>query len=363
MIYKNTYITILFLIFCFGIKVPAQNNSKLELRKAYDLLYEDPQKAISLANVIIRKTKNHDEIVTGYVIIINGYSALNQSDNALSSAFKALDMVQDEKDQISKIRILGLIGEQFQLCHFNDESRFYLDQAQIIIEKLKISPDQKSIYSGNIDAIKGNSYKDDLDCNFAIEYYNKSIKSYASIKNNTSATNNLCLVYIEKADCLIEQSRLDSASIYIAKAQKIADRFSLKGYKLSAQYAEAKILSRNKKYAESTVLLVDILNNLEKLEDLHFRQDIEELLVNNYFNLNDYAKYQIYSNDLKKSRKMIESMHSRSNEESLKFILKNNKKPRFPSYFFVGFAAFCLLLLVFSIAKIKWNLKGNYFYK
>jgi len=350
---KNKYFALVFLIFALQTCVSAQNQAKMQLRNAYDFLYEDPQKAISLANAIIRKTENHDEIITGYVIIINAYSSLNQSDNALRYAFKALDMVQSEKDIISKVRILGLIGEQFQVCHFNDESRFYLDQAQSIISDLRISPDQKRIYSGNIDAIKGNSYKDDLDCNFAIDYYNKAIKDYLRVKNNSSATNNLCLVYIEKSECLIEQSSLDSASIYIAKAQKIADRYDLKGYKLKARYTEAKNLSKRQNYKESNALLLSVLHNIGKLQDLHFRQDIEELLVHNYFHLNDFPNYRIYSKFLKKSRSLLESAHSRSNDKGLYFILKNTETTEFIPYLFLISAVFSMLILVFVLVKRK----------
>ena len=114
---------ILTLLFLFGTSFSFAQKSD-SVRIAYDYVYFNPQKAIEMANRIIKTSENKDDQITARLIKTNAYSSLDDTYNALKYAFETYDYVKKEKDTFNEARILGRIGELFQLYGFNTQSRY-----------------------------------------------------------------------------------------------------------------------------------------------------------------------------------------------------------------------------------------------
>lgn len=336
------------LLLMFASLLFAQTNEAI-LRNAYDRLYDNPQEAINLADKLIEKSTYGDDLLTAYIIKINGYSSLNDTRNSLTYAFEAYELAKKKNDLASEIRILGVIGEQFQNNHINDYARTYLDKAQDLIKKSTFTSEKKQLYLGNIYAVKGNSYKDDFDCNFGIEYYDKSIETYKEMENQ-STVNNLCLVYLEKSTCLLDQSKLDLADKYITKAMNLAKKNNIKEYVLEAQLNRSELLLLQNKPIESIKLLAVVMDGIDALEELYYKDEVNYLLTQNYYLLGDLGNYEKYSRELLKTRTELKLVNENSYNESLNFILSQKDKTKI-SWFIYALPFFLFILLVGILFK------------
>ena len=291
------------------------------IRIAYDYVYFDPQKAIEMADQIIKNSNDKNDQITARLIKTNAYTSLDDSYNSLKYAFETYDYVKKEKDIFNEARILGRLGELFQGYGFNTQSREYLDESVNLISSNAFPSEKKAMYFGNIYGIKGNGYKDDLDCDFAIKYYDKAIKAYKNSESNQSILNNLALVYIEKSNCLIDQHQVDSAKIYLNEAMEVVQKNNLEEYDQSAKISLAKIYQYEKDYHKSNSLLINVLNDIQSSRPLQVSSEIYKLLAQNSFELKDFEAYKKYVDLGNKANFTLEKTFLVTQEKSLNYLL------------------------------------------
>ncbi len=144
-----------------------------QLDSAKTLVYSNPDKSIVLAQKI---AENNDETaenkISALIVLTNAYAVKYDYENALKYAFAANDIAEKKGSPEYRIRTLGLIGNLYQMLHMNDKVRDYMNRAEKIALKGNIPDSLTHNINGNIFAVKGNSYKDDLDCSYAVQYYN-----------------------------------------------------------------------------------------------------------------------------------------------------------------------------------------------
>lgn len=329
-------------------------------RIAYDYVYFNPKKAIEIADRIIKKSTDKNDQITARLIKTNAYTSLDDSYNALKYAYETYDYVKKEKDVFNEARILGRLGELFQGYGFNTQSREYLDQSVKLISLNTFPDEKKAMYLGNIYAIKGNGYKDDLDCDFALKYYNKAIKEYKNSESNQSILNNLALVYIEKSNCLIDKNILDSAKIYLNEAMEVINRNKLEEYDQSAKISLARVYQYEKDYKNSNKLLNDVLKNLQSSESLQVSNLIYKLLAQNYYELKNFEAYKRYTDLVNKTNIPLEKKFLKTQEKSLDYLLHKDENlvMKLTKLWLPISLIFILLILFFRKIYIKYK-KGN----
>lgn len=295
------------------------------IRIAYDYVYINPKKAIEIADRIIKTSNDRNDQITARLIKTNAYSSLDDSYNALKYVFETYEYVKKEKDIFNEARILGRIGELFQLYGYNTQSREYLDESVKLITSTSFPKEKRPMYLGNIYAIKGNGYKDDLDCDFALKYYNKSIAAYKSTKQNQSVVNNLALVYIEKSNCLIDKQELDSASYFLNNALSVIKKNNLIEYDQSAKISLARIHQSKREFRESNNLLNQVLKETNLAQELLVQNQVYKLLAKNAFELKDYVAYKKYIDIIKTSNSKIEKINLKALERSFDYLLHKDQ--------------------------------------
>ena len=348
---------ILTLLFLFGTSFSFAQKSD-SVRIAYDYVYFNPQKAIEMANRIIKTSENKDDQITARLIKTNAYSSLDDTYNALKYAFETYDYVKKEKDTFNEARILGRIGELFQLYGFNTQSRYYLEKSENLILSKEFSEEKRPMYLGNIYGIKGNGYKDDLDCDFALKYYDKSIKSYKSRELNQSTLNNLALVYIEKSNCLIDKSILDSATLYLDEAYFVIKKNNLIEYDQSAKTSLARIYQAKKDYIYSNQLLKEVLKEIKASEPISVNLYVYRILAQNAFYQQDYIAYKKYIDYIKKINLQLEKSNQEAKEKSLNFLLYKDQGFWYNLSFFK--LPLVLLLVIIFLLFLKNSRNQNF---
>ncbi|WP_314059556.1 hypothetical protein [Empedobacter brevis] len=347
--------TKLFYLF-FILVIPVLSAQKVDsIRTAYDYVYFDPKKAIELADQIIKNSTDKNDQITARLIKTNAYSSLDDGYNSLKYAYETYDYVKKEKDTFNEARILGRLGELFQGYGFNTQSREYLDQSTKLILSKTFPEEKKAMYLGNIYGIKGNGYKDDLDCDFALKYYNKAIKAYQKSESNQSILNNLALVYIEKSNCLIDKHLLDSAKIYLNDAMEVIDKNKLEEYDQSAKISLARIYQYEKEYHNSNKLLNEVLKDIQSSQPLQVSNQIYKLLAQNSFELRDFESYKTYTGLVKETNVQLEETFLKAQEKSLNYLLHKDENfmMKLTKFWMPISLMFILLILVFRKMYVR----------
>ncbi len=304
----------------------AQEALQKQLEEAQLHIYKDPEKAVHITKDIYTQATEIDTKISTLITMVNGYTALNENETAMHYALEALKIAEQSKNVHYQIRTLGLLGEQFQLYHLNSISREYLKRAELLLNSPTLTSEIVAVSQGNIFAVKGNSYKDQIDCKYAIENYDKAIVAYKSISNHTGAQNNLALVYLEKGNCLLDLGDYYNAIENFKNAKEIASTNELNEYLLYAELGLAKIETKNQESREAIVRLSTLLQDSLFYNQELIKSQIFKLLKENYRDLNNVESFLEMQDNYAKSFDKIAKEEDANFEQILNFIHHTSPK-------------------------------------
>ena len=231
----------------------------------------------------------------------------------------------------------------------------FLDQSEKMCLEYP-ARDSVKIYLGINYILRGFIYKEKLNCDIAIAYFNKGINEIITIKDKS----NLSKVSIAKyniANCYILMSENDLAiqsfkeSIVYAK---ITNAVSLKAFALKGL---AQVYTLQSQYKEAIEQLLEARSISSNVNDLVLDQEIYKGLAENYLALNDWEKYKNYyskylntQSKLKESeRKSISNLLIEKEKEVNNTINQNFSNFIFWFWFFI----MSIALIVFIISNQK----------
>lgn len=339
---KILLIALCALLCSFAVLARAQekNEFSAELEEANLSVYRDAQKAVALSSYVYQHAKNIDTKIFALVTMVNGYTALQQNGKALKYASETWKLAQRSQNIQYRIWALGLLGEQYQLSHLNGISREYLDKAENLIQHSDLSKEAQAVSSGNIYAIKGNGYKDEIDCGYAVKIYDMAIASYQSVPDNSVARNNLALVFLEKGNCLLDLDNLKQAEGNFQKAYQLATQHGLEEYRHNAGIGLAKIAWKKGNFRTSTDSLERILSVIDTAQNPKIKTEIYYLLKENYLALNLPEQYRKYEQKHSRAASDVEKLGNAQFENVLHFVstqpLPVENSTQTSSYLFYG---------------------------
>jgi len=348
MSYQNKFTVLLFTFLLLGIweNAKAQKDLTVKLAQANSKIYSDPQKSIALASEVYRKApKDSDLQLSSLIALGAAYGETFKIEKAIEALTGAQKIAELKNDYVNQVRILSFLGYQYQALQINEKTHTYLDRAEDIANRHAL-PDSLLYLRGNNYSIKALMYKETLDCNYAVEYFNKAITIYKKLKNNEVANTNLCIAYLQKSLCFIENKKPDSAKISLTESDHIIKKMKLTDdIEISQQLAWAKYYALNKKYSASNSILNNNLQKAKKMSQLGIEMDFYHLLAQNYLEINDVSKYKYYSNLYTETKKKF----SEAEKNSITHIInKALEKTEANNYSFSGkkFYAITILLVV-----------------
>ncbi|SMC84069.1 hypothetical protein [Moheibacter sediminis] len=304
----------------------AQNNKEIDslIAEANSFIFKNPQKTIQIGEEILeRKNISNSYKISSYILIANGYAALNEYEKSIDFAIKANNLSAETKDHANQIRTLGFIGNQYIRIEMRDEAWYYLDKADKLSQTASL-PDSMKYLIGNINLLKGFLYKRSLDCEYAIKHFNKAIIEFRKDEGNGFAVANLGQAYNQKGFCYMSIDK-DSAELSFWKGLADARKNGAKSLECNALIGLAEIQNFRKDFKGSTEMLSEALMLSKEVQQIEMENRIYKLLADNYLATDDFENHLLYKNLFESTQSKVLADNTKSVNELIK---KRNEEKR-----------------------------------
>lgn len=340
----------------------AQKNKEIDslISAANSFIFKNPQKTIQIGHKILEsKSISNSYKISSYILIANGFSALNEYEKSIDFAIRANNLSTQTKDNANQIRTLGFIGNQYIRMEMRDEAWYYLDKADKLSQTVSL-PDSMKYLNGNINLLKGFLYKRSLDCEYAIKHFNKAIIEFQKNKGNGFAIANLGQAYNQKGFCYMLINK-DSAEFSLQKGLDDARKNGAKSLECNAMIGLSEIKSYRKDFKGSNKILLDALILSKEVKQIEMESRIYKLLADNYITSGDFQNHLYY-------KKMFESTQLKVTTEDIRSVnelIKKRNKDKRENYnsdqtrFFVILSALIIVLIVSATSWIYFLLKKS----
>ena len=283
---------VIFLIFIFCLTADgfAQTIDSL-LKKANVDIYENPANAIAIGNKI-RNDKNatHKDKVEALLVISTAYSSQRNYPKSLESAVQAAQLITQTNEDEFKFIIYSRLGIQYQQLKVYDKAHSYLDEAIKIAQKTRQKFNTHKLLGFNY-AIRGLIYKEQMSCDIAQNYFNKSLYHYERSKQDYA---NVSVIIYNKGNCFLSLNQIDSARISFTNSYNCAEKVHANSLKAFAQKGLAEVNTLEGKYDAAISLLQEASKISKDVGDLVLNQGIYKGLADNYLVTNNIAQHEIY---------------------------------------------------------------------
>lgn len=298
MMAKFTYI-VLFVCFsiqgvCWGYNLPKSYQRIDSLLKASRRhVYENPDKSIELGVSIYNN--EHYSIKTrvrALMLMTLAYTSKRDYQSALAYIIKANALSKDIDDKVLQIQILFRTGILYQQLKIFDKSIDYLEETE---ELALLYPVRDSVgkHLANSYIVKGFIYKDNLNCDIALEYFDKGIKEYERLKRE-EVNANLSIAYYNRGNCYTLLSEYKAAKNSFQKSIAFAQLENANSLIAFAQKGLAEVYTQEGEYEKAINLLQTAYHKSKTVGDLVLNLGIYNGLFENYLALNQWEAYQKY---------------------------------------------------------------------
>jgi len=192
-------LNILFLFAC--ITVFAQTTENNQLKLATDLLFSNPEKSAKISEKAFAEAKNYNDKIKALSKLVNAQMVLGDISQVINNCVKGISLSNEKNDTINQIRFLSMLGNQYQQLNMNNDAKKNLDEAENLINTIDLPKDLLFI-KGNVYNVKGIVFKNELNCEFAVKYFDKALDVYNKLPSRDVITTNKLLIDIQKAVCL-----------------------------------------------------------------------------------------------------------------------------------------------------------------
>ena len=358
---KKSFILVILLLLSTRYSVFAQDQKKLEqlIKTANVEMYENPEKVISTGLKIIQLSKNNIDLkIKAYKLVSDGYSSKREYQKSLKYLIKALELLPKSEDKLLKISIDTKAGIQYHQLNIYQSAITYLDRAEKMCLEYPVK-DSVSSFLGVNYLVRGFIYKEKLNCDIAISFFDKGIKELSSnYKINENATR-ISIAKYNKGNCylLLEENAI--AEKCFKEAFTSAKKVNAKSLEAFALKGIAQIHTLNGTYDEAISELNQAYSISKKVNDLVLNQEIYLGLSENYLAINQPEKYKEYQQKLMQTQTKLKENERASIEnllqENYNNIVKKTKSDLSNFWIFVFLALTISIPLIALIINKKTN--------
>ena len=337
----------------------SQTRSQLDsLRTEANIIaYSNPELAIEKARELYALAKNDPSTQTAALLIAaNGYAVLKNHDKVLEYAFKADSVAKKSKNYVDRIRVLGFIGGEYQRLKLSDKALNYLDEAYetSIAHPL---PDSLEFLQGNILFVKGLIQKDNLGCEYSLEYFEKAAEVFKRNTSNKTLNSSVAIALNKIGDCNFELKRFKEAKANYEEAIVYAQKIDATKNMAYGEVGLAKILSVEGDNRQAIDILRKALKSVENVNDIGINSDIYKELSDNYAAIGDTENYNKYmALYLAEQEKLLseenKSLNKVANDLTSENLKKREKQKSKYTYLILFFGIVLLLVIFFIVKKI-----------
>ncbi|PHR14766.1 MAG: hypothetical protein COA40_00880 [Aequorivita sp.] len=295
----------------------AQKEVERILEKANIQIYENPDKAIFLAQ---QAYDNPDASVkhkvNALLTISTAYSSKRDYNKATEYVERIKGLIPNIQNERQQMNILNRIAGHYQELQIFDKAIDYLDESLQLIEKY---PAQDSVqsYLGYNATLRGFIYREQMNCEIALKYFDKAIKAYEKAQEPHLRNANLSICHYNKGNCLLTLNKIDEAKASYLNSITYAENAEAKSLIAFGQkgLAEAKTLEGN--YIEAIALLNKASLISESVGDLILNKGLYDGLANNYLALHDWENYTVFHSKFLALQKQTKKVERESVNKSL----------------------------------------------
>lgn len=358
---KKSFILAILLILSTRYSVFAQDQKKLEqlIKTANVEMYENPEKVISTGLKIIQLSKNNIDLkIKAYKLVSDGYSSKREYQKSLKYLIKALELLPKSEDKLLKISIDTKAGIQYHQLNIYQSAITYLDRAEKMCLEYPVK-DSVSSFLGVNYVVRGFIYKEKLNCDIAISFFDKGIKELSSNNKINENATRISIAKYNKGNCylLLEETAL--AEKCFKEAFTSAKKVNAKSLEAFALKGIAQIHTLNGTYDEAISELNQAYSIAKNVNDLVLNQEIYIGLSENYLAMNQPEKYKEYQQKLMHTQTKLKENERASIENLLQENynnLENKAKAEFSNFWIVLFLVFTISVpLIALIISKKTN--------
>lgn len=297
----------------------AQNNKEIDslINVGNSFIFKNPKKTIQIGEEILKnKDISNSYKISSYILVANGYSALNEFEKSIEIARKANDLATKINDNTNQIRTLGFIGNQYIRIEMRDEAWHYLDKADKLSQTVSL-PDSMKYLIGNINLLKGFLYKRSLDCEYAIKHFNKAIVEFKKDEGNGFAVANLGQAYNQKGFCFMSINK-DSAELSLQKGLKDARKNGAKSLECNALIGLSEIKTSRNEFLSSNQTLDSALLISKEVKQIDMESRIYKLMADNFLALNNFERHLHYKELFASNQSKLTSEAAKSVNELIR---------------------------------------------
>jgi tetratricopeptide (TPR) repeat protein len=358
---KKSFILAILLILSNHYSVFAQDQKKLEqlIKTSNVEMYENPEKVISTGLKIIQLSKNNIDLkIKAYKLVSDGYSSKREYQKSLKYLIKALELLPKSEDKLLKISIDTKAGIQYHQLNIYQSAITYLDRAEKMCLEYPVQDSVTSFLGVNY-VVRGFIYKEKLNCDIAISFFDKGIKTLSyNNKKNENATK-ISIAKYNKGNCylLLEENVLAEQSF--KEALKGAKSVNAKSLEAFALKGIAQIHTFNGAYADAINELNQAYYIAKNVNDLVLNQEIYLGLSVNYLAINQPEKYKEYQQKFIQTQTKLKENERASIENLLQENYNNleNKAKSDLSNFWI--LVFLVLTISIPLITLIINKKTN----
>lgn len=364
-LFKYFLLTVIVANSCLDMQLYAQNKKHLDsLIKASTLeIYENPDKAIATGKSIFEDPKNNAKNkIRGLMLISDGYSSKRDYQKSLEYVLKANQLAVPLNEDLLKIRILFKLAAQYEHLKIYDKAINFLDESEQLILAFPVR-DSVQFLLGNNYVIRGFIYKEQLNCDIAINFFEKGIKQYEGFDESITSAN-LSITYYNIGNCYTLMAKNEEAKSSFAKSISVAKKVNAKSLEAFSLKGLAEVYTLEGNYNEAIKALQEALIISKSVGDLVLNQGIYKGLSENYLAINQWEKYRIYHLNYLKTQLEVKESERKSISISLDetMAVQNSKlEAIIPNYYYgiLTSVLITLVVVIFSFFNYKKTKKSN----
>ncbi|SMC32283.1 tetratricopeptide repeat protein [Moheibacter sediminis] len=361
----KTYNFILFLGLIFSQISFAQKVSDEEYNAATLNVYDDPDKTIEVGIRMFETSRDKPKRqINALLLLSNAYSSKREYEKSLDYAIKARELSKKSNDARSEIAVLNKIAAQYHQLGINDKALQYLDESDQIIATYPYQ-DSVQMVIGNNHGVRGFIYRDQLSCDIAIDYFNRSINQYKKDMGNNKTLANMSVVTYNKGNCFVTLGQMDSAKITLQQSLNLAIRAEAKSLEAFSRKGLAEVYTLQGNYNDAISELNKALEISKNVGDLVLNQGIYKGFADNYLAINNWEEYQKYydkyleteAQNKTEERKTI-SVSLAKHSEEIKSEIKD-LEIKFGIGFFVLIVVILAMIVLIIFGQIRFQKQFN----
>lgn len=279
-------------------------------------VYDNPSESIGLGLKIFEDTNNSIKTRTKALMLVSlAYTSKRDYQKALEYIVKAEEFSKNLNDKVLQIEILFRTGILYQQLKIFDKSIEFLEKTE---QMALIYPDREQVgkYLANSYTVKGFIYKDNLNCDIALEFFDKGIKEYKKLKN-VEVNTNLSIAYYNSGNCHSLLADYDEAINSFNKSITHAEMEEANSLIAFANKGLAGVYTNQGKYEDAIVLLEEAIEKSKNVGDLILNSGIYGGLFENYLAINNWEKYEEYYDLYSKTQLEIKISERKSVDDSI----------------------------------------------